>query len=145
MNACAVRVWVLAHEIKFDAEPLEALEIQQRIVSHRRHDQRVGTQEPQVVGYVACTAARTRAHSGNERPRSICGSVRQECSGSGPGHHDFVYAIEPQIRVRMELLQIEQIEAVAGRLERRGFDVEPGSGAPLPAAKPGSDRVPLRA
>src|SRR5260221_11009188 len=35
------------------------------------------------------------------------------------------YAIEPQIRVRMELLQIEQIEPVAGRLERCGSDVDP--------------------
>src|SRR5258706_613046 len=35
------------------------------------------------------------------------------------------YAIEPQIRVRMALLQVEQIEPVAGRLERCGFEVDP--------------------
>src|SRR5712671_6276606 len=35
------------------------------------------------------------------------------------------YAIEPQIRVRMALLQVEQIEPIAGRLERCGFEIDP--------------------
>src|SRR5258705_5310722 len=48
------------------------------------------------------------------------------CPRKRPGNTMMLsYAIEPQIRVRMELLQIEQIEPVAGRLERCGFDVDP--------------------
>src|SRR5258708_16624617 len=53
------------------------------------------------------------------------------------------YAIEPQIRVRMELLQIEQIEPVAGRLERCGFDVDPDLEL-APAGETGLRPPPLR-
>jgi hypothetical protein len=56
----------LAHKIQLDAEPLEPLEIQQGIVSHRGHDPRVGTQELQVVGYVAGATAELAPQLGNE-------------------------------------------------------------------------------
>src|SRR6266852_1665191 len=63
---CGESTGYLAHEIQLDAEPFEPLEIQQGIVSHRSHDQRVGTQELQVVGYVAGAAAELAPQLGNE-------------------------------------------------------------------------------
>src|SRR2546430_7244758 len=35
------------------------------------------------------------------------------------------YAIEPQIRMRMEFLQVKQVEPIADGFERRSFDVDP--------------------
>src|SRR5947209_19473522 len=35
------------------------------------------------------------------------------------------YAIEPQIRMRMSFLQVEQVEPIADGFERRSFDVDP--------------------
>ncbi len=63
---CRESAGYLAHEIELDAEPFEPLEIQQGIVSHRGHDQRVGTQELQVVGDVAGATAELAPQLGNE-------------------------------------------------------------------------------
>src|SRR5713226_8670715 len=63
---CGESIGYLAHEIQLDAKPFEPLEIQQGIVSHRTHNQRVRTQEPQVVSYVAGAATELAPQLGNE-------------------------------------------------------------------------------
>src|SRR5882672_4275906 len=61
------RTGYLAHAFEVDAEALEPLEIQQRIVSHRAHDQGFRTQALQVVGDIARTAAELTSEHGNEK------------------------------------------------------------------------------
>src|SRR5258708_40090127 len=63
---CGESIGYLADEIHLDAKPFETLEVQQGIVSHRTHDQGVGTQEPQVVSYVAGGAAELSPQLGDE-------------------------------------------------------------------------------
>src|SRR6266853_3686039 len=48
------------------------------------------------------------------------------CSRKRPGNTMMLsYAIEPQIRMRMGLLQVKQVEPIADGFERRSFDVDP--------------------
>src|SRR6266436_4715731 len=56
----------MSHEIQLDAEPFEPLEIQRRIVSHRTHDQRIGTEELQVISDVARATSELAPQLGNE-------------------------------------------------------------------------------
>src|SRR5258708_5852107 len=56
----------LAHKIQLDPEPFEPLKIQQGILSHRGHDQRVGNQALQVIGYVAVSTTELAPQLGNE-------------------------------------------------------------------------------
>jgi len=63
---CGEGIGHLAHEIQLDAEPLEPLKIQQGIVSYRTHDQRIRTQELQVIGDVAGATSELAAQLGNE-------------------------------------------------------------------------------
>src|SRR5712691_1092685 len=63
---CGEGIGHLAHEIQLDAEPFEALKIQQGVVSYRSHDQRVRAQELQVISDVACATSELAPQLGNE-------------------------------------------------------------------------------
>jgi len=86
------RLGYLAHVVEVDVEALEALEVEQRIVSNCAHDQGVGAQAFQVVGDIPGAAAELASELGNEKGHvedvDLLGKdVLAEVAGE---HHDVV-------------------------------------------------------
>src|SRR5713226_8896403 len=60
------RIGHLSHAILLNAEPLEPLEIQQRVVADGGHHQWIGAEELQIVGDIAGATAELSPQLGNE-------------------------------------------------------------------------------
>src|SRR5258707_4993590 len=117
-----------AHEIQLDAEPFEPLEIQRRIVSHRSHDQRIGTEELQVISDVARATSELAPQLGNEERHVQYVDLfgKDVLPETAAEYHDVVVRNRAADQgAHCDFLQVKQVESIAGRLECRSFDVDP--------------------